>query len=79
MCDTLELKKEISQLIAQAESIETWLSNNIGHQDREKVIRELNALNCKITAKQQRVERFNYPKRFMNIEDTVTMPKNVRL
>jgi tRNA A22 N-methylase len=77
MCDTIEIKKEISQLVAQAESLRTWLTDNPWHLDREKVFRELNTLNCKITAKEQRIERFDYPKRFKDA-DEVTLPKYVR-
>jgi hypothetical protein len=74
MCDQIELKREISQLINQAESLETWLSNNRSHPDREKVRRQLNALNCKITAKEQRIERSVYPGRFKDA-DEVSLPK----
>ena len=68
MCDTTEIKKEIEQLLQQADSLEQWTRNNIKHTDFEKVRRELNAVNVKIRAKQQRIERHTNTKNSRTIQ-----------
>ena len=69
MCDEIKLSKEIMQLIAQSESLEKWLDTNKQHPDREKVMRQMHAVNVHIKAKQQRIERHNYPARFQTSQE----------
>lgn len=60
--------KEIKALMDQQESLDKWLDDNIGHTDWEKVNRQRNNLQLKITVREQRIERHRYPARFQQEE-----------
>ena len=75
MCDIADIKKEIEQLLQQADSLDQWTRNNVTHPDFEKVRRKLNAVNVKIKAKQQRVERtINTNSRTVQVSQEYSLP-----
>lgn len=62
------INQEIARLTKLAESLESWLSQNVGHRDWEKVNRQRNNLQLKITVREQRIERHRYPAKFKQEE-----------
>lgn len=77
-CENRTCNHEISELTKQLESLESWLVNNTQHVDFEKVNRKRNALNAKITAKQQYLERQKYPARFQGGSLEYNLTTNIR-
>ncbi len=71
-------KKEIQTLLEQLEDLEKWLIENIRHQDWEKMNRQRNNLQLKITVREQRIERQEYPARFQQEESPYLLTQNIR-
>lgn len=68
------INQEIVKLTKLSESIESWLTQNLGHIDYEKVNRQRNNIEIKIKARKQEIERDEYPARF-NFKQEVSLPK----
>lgn len=74
----LVAKKEVKILLDQLEDLNKWLTDNLGHPDWEKVARNRNNLGVKITSKEQRIERQEYPARFKQEESPYILTQNIR-
>lgn len=72
-------KNEIKKYMAQVESLEFWLQKNIGHPDWEKVNRQRNITQMKVTVREQREEKQKYPDRFKGGSLDYNLPKNLKV
>ena len=54
---------ELKEMLKQLDSLELWIKDNYGHTDWSKVVRERNALSCKIASRERRDEMIRFPQK----------------